>query len=80
MFDNLSTTLVQAIGFFGVFGFFVYQLLSESKKTTNTQLKLTNKKINKPKEVKEKPFKNRLFGRKVERAEILEKPKKKRWF
>ena len=80
MFDNLSTTVVQAIGFFGVFGFFVYQLLSDSKNKTNTQLKLTNKKINKPKEVKEKPSKNRLFGRKVERTEVLEKPKKKKWF
>ncbi len=80
MFDNLGTTIVQAIGFFGVFGFFVYQLLSDSKKTTNTQLKSAKKKINKSKEVNEKPFKKGLFGRKVEPIEVLEKPKKKRWF
>ena len=27
MFDNLGTALVQALGFFAVFGFFVYQTL-----------------------------------------------------
>ena len=32
MFDNIGTALVQAIGFFGVFGYFVYQLLSDGKK------------------------------------------------
>ena len=30
MFENLSTALIQAIGFIGVFLFFVYQLLSDN--------------------------------------------------
>ena len=29
MFENFGTAIVQAVGFFGVFGFFVYRLLSE---------------------------------------------------
>ena len=32
MFENFSTALIQLVGFFGVFGFFVYQLLSDKKK------------------------------------------------
>ena len=47
MFDNLGTALVQAIGFFGVFGFFVYQLLSDGKKTTKNISRLPQKKVNK---------------------------------
>ena len=39
MFENIGTALVQALGFFGIFGFFVYQLLSDSKKPVQTQLK-----------------------------------------
>ena len=31
MFDNLGTALVQALGFFAVFGFFVYQTLFADK-------------------------------------------------
>ncbi len=32
MFDNLGTALVQALGLFGVFGFFAYQtLLADNK-------------------------------------------------
>ena len=47
MFDNIGTALVQAVGFFGVFGFFVYQLLSDGKKPIQTQLKSPIKKVNK---------------------------------
>ena len=80
MFDNLGTTLVQAIGFFGVFGFFVYQLLSDGKKPTNTQLKSPKKKVNELKDKNKKPKKKGLFGRKVKSVEVLEKPKKKGLF
>ena len=79
MFDNLGTAIVQAIGFFGVFGFFVYQLLSDGKKTIKTQLKPTNKKINEKMVLKDNKKKG-LFGRKKEPIEVLEKPKKKRFF
>ena len=32
MFDNLETALIQALGFFVVFSFFVYQTLFSAKK------------------------------------------------
>ena len=44
MFDNIGTALVQAIGFFAVFGFFVYQTLFADKKNKNLKLNL-NKQI-----------------------------------
>ena len=37
MFDNLGTALVQALGFFAVFGFFVYQTLFADSKPKNTK-------------------------------------------
>ena len=37
MFDNLGTALVQALGFFAVFGFFVYQTLFVENKPDNSQ-------------------------------------------
>ena len=38
MFDNLGTALVQAFGFFAVFGFFVYQTLFADNKPKNSKL------------------------------------------
>ena len=35
MFDNLGTALVQALGFFAVFSFFVYQTLFADRKPKN---------------------------------------------
>ena len=46
MFDNLGTALVQALGFFAVFGFFVYQTLFADSKPKNSNLS--------PKKTKEK--------------------------
>ena len=66
MFDNLGTAIVQAIGFFGVFGFFVYQLLSDGKKPIKTQLKSDRKKIIESKDLKDKTNKKGLFGKKKE--------------
>ena len=80
MFDNFGTAIVQAIGFFGVFGFFVYQLLSDGKKPINTQLKFVRKKVSESKDLKEKPKKKGIFGRKEKPKEVIEKPKKKGWF
>ena len=37
MFDNLGTALVQALGFFAVFGFFVYQTLFADSKPKNSK-------------------------------------------
>ena len=80
MFDNLGTALVQAVGFFGVFGFFVYQLLSDSKTTNKTQLKYVKKKINQSKDSNDKPKKKALFGRKTEQIKKEFKPSKKGLF
>ena len=49
MFDNLGTALVQAFGFFAVFGFFVYQTLFADSKPKNSKsnpekTKISNKK------------------------------------
>ena len=80
MFDNIGTALVQAVGFFGVFGFFVYQLLLDGKKTNTKQVKYSEKKLNVSKDVKEKPKKKGLFNRKVESIKVVDKPKKKGLF
>ena len=77
MFDNIGTAIVQAIGFFGVFGFFVYQLLSDSQKPIKTQLKPTIKKVNESKALKDKPKEKGLFGRKRAQNKQDMKPKKK---
>tara|TARA_Y100000589_G_scaffold5888_1_gene5095 strand:- start:489 stop:728 length:240 start_codon:yes stop_codon:yes gene_type:complete len=77
MFENFGTAIVQALGFFGVFGFFVYRLLSE--KTSSDS----------PKKNSSKPVKNvsserkGLFGRKKKVELNLDENKKenkKGWF
>ena len=80
MIDNIGTALVQAIGFFGVFGFFVYQLLSDGKKPIQAQLKSPTKKVNKTMDSIDKPEKKGLFGRKKESIKVDMKPKKKGLF
>ena len=80
MFDNIGTALVQAVGFFGVFGFFVYQLLSDGKKPIQTQLKSPIKKVNKSMDSINKPKKKGLFGRKKETINENVKPKKRGLF
>ena len=80
MFDNLGTALVQAVGFFGVFGFFVYQLLSDGKKTTKTKSKSPVNKVNDFKVLNVKTKKTGLFGRKTEPIKDEVKPKKKGLF
>ena len=80
MFDNIGTAIVQALGFFGVFGYFVYQLLSDSKKSIKIPLKSSKKKVNERKDLIAKPKKKGLFGRKVEPKNEFEKPKKKGLF
>ena len=63
MFDNFGTALVQALGFFAIFGFFVYQTLFVDKKNKNS--KLNPKKIKNSdtiKSIKKEPKKS-LFNR-----------------
>ena len=64
MFDNLGTALVQAFGFFVVFGFFVYQTLFADKKSQNTKLNPKKTKISDTKESIKKEPKKGLFKRK----------------
>ncbi len=80
MFDNFGTALVQALGFFSVFAFFVYQLLSDGKKTIKTQLKSSKKKLNESKNINDKLKRKGLFGRKTEPIIEEVKPKKKGLF
>ena len=80
MFDNLATTIVQAVGFFGVFGFFAYQLLSDGKKSIKTDFKSSSKKVKQIKGDNNRPIKKGLFGRKLEPIKEEVKPKKKGWF
>ena len=76
MFENFGTALIQLIGFFGVFGFFVYQLLTDKKKENQTNSNLKPKETNPKKEIK-----GGFFGRrKKEVIEEAPKNKKKSWF
>ena len=64
MFDNLGTTLVQALGFFAVFVFFVYQTLFAESKPKNSKLNPKKPKISETKESIKKESKKGLFNRK----------------
>ena len=81
MFENFGTAIVQAVGFFGVFGFFVYRLLSE--KVSSDSLKVNSKK-NTSKPVRSVSSERKgLFGRKkkVELNPVENKKEiKKGWF
>ena len=77
MFENFIPVLIQLLGFLGVFGFFVYQLLSDKK---NTQPKIPS---SKPKDSNLKNEVKRGFFGKRQKEIVLEEPaknKKKRWF
>ena len=80
MFENIVTALIQAIGAFAVFGFFVYQLFSDGKKSIQTQSKSTTKKVNKSMDLVDKTEKKGLFGRKKEPIKKDVKPNKKGLF
>ena len=69
MFDNLGTALVQALGFFAVFGFFVYQTLFADKKIKNSKLSLKKTNITDTKESIKKEPKKGLFSRKSKPVE-----------
>ena len=69
MFDNLGTALVQALGFFTVFGFFVYQTLFADKIIKNSKLNIKNTKISDTKKSIKKEPKKGLFNRKSKTVE-----------
>ena len=64
MFDNLGTALVQALGFFAVFAFFVYQTLFADGKPKKTKLNPKKTKISDKKESIKKEPKKGLFNKK----------------
>ena len=77
MLDNLGTALVQALGFFAVFGFFVYQTLFADSKTKNSKLNPKKSFISDTKESTKKESKKGLFNRKSKPVEDnLPVPKK----
>ena len=80
MFENLSTALVQAIGFIAVFGFFIFQLLSDVKKPKKGQSKNAKLNLDKSKNLIEKTKRKGLFNRKLEQRNEEVQPKKKGWF
>ena len=69
MFDNLGTALVQAIGFFVVFVFFVYQTLFADKKNKNSKLNPKKTKTSDTKKSIKKEPKKGLFNRKSKPVE-----------
>ena len=80
MFDNLGTALVQAFGFFAVFGFFVYQTLFADNKPKNAKINFKKTKISDKKESIKKEPKKGLFNRDPKSAEKNLKVKKKGLF
>ena len=69
MFDNLGTALVQALGFFAVFGFFVYQTLFADSKPKNSKSIPKKTKISDKKESIKKEPKKGLLNRKSKPVE-----------
>ena len=80
MFDNIGTALVQALGFFAVFGFFVYQTLFVDSKPKNLKSNLKKTKISDKKESIKKQPKKGLFKRKTKPVEDNLPVKKKGLF
>ena len=81
MFENFGTAIVQAVGFFGIFGFFVYRLLSE--KISNDSRKENLKKISSKPIKSVSTEKKGLFGRKKKvelNIDENKKENKKGWF
>ncbi len=80
MFDNLGTALVQALGFFAVFGFFVYQTLFADNKPKNSKLNPKKIKISDTKELIKKEPKKGLFKTKSKPVEEILPVQKKGLF
>ena len=81
MFENFGTAIVQAVGFFGVFGFFVYRLLSEKVPSNPPKEIIKNNSSTTVKRISSE--KKGLFGRKKkveQNIEIKKKENKKGWF
>ena len=64
MFDNFGTALIQALGFFAIFGFFVYQTLFADNKPKQSKINPIKGKISDTKKSIKKDSKKGLFNRK----------------
>ena len=69
MFNNLGTALVQALCFFAIFGFFVYQTLFADSKPKNSKSNPKKTNISETKESIKKETKKGLFNRKSKPVE-----------
>ena len=69
MFDNFGTALVQALGFFAVSGFFVYQTLFADSNRKNSKLNPKKTQISDTKESIKKEPKRGLFYKKSKPVE-----------
>jgi len=81
MFENFGTAIVQAVGFFCVFIFFVYRLLSEKDTFNSLKRNTKNKSSETVKTVNTE--KKGLFGRKKiveQNIEVKTKQNKRGWF
>ena len=80
MFENFGTAIVQAVGFFGIFCFFVYRLLSD--KVSNDYRKENLKKITSKPNKSVSSEKKGLFVRKKKVELNLDENKKenKKWW
>ena len=81
MFENFGTAIVQAVGFFGVFGFFVYRLLSEKVSTSPVKKNTISNSTKSIKTVNSE--KKGLFARRrnvEQNIESKNKEKKRGWF
>tara|TARA_B100000886_G_scaffold316458_1_gene255109 strand:+ start:227 stop:529 length:303 start_codon:yes stop_codon:yes gene_type:complete len=77
MFDNFGTALIQALGFFAIFVFFVYQTLFADKKLKNPIMNTKKTKISDTKKSINKEPKKGLFNKKSKSfEENLTAPKK----
>ena len=77
MFENLGTALIQLLGFLGVFGFFIFQLLKDNKddRSSLNNNNLIQNKITK----KDIPTRKGLFRRQSKSSEEKVNPKRG-WF
>ena len=81
MFENFGTAIVQAVGFFAIFGYFVYRLLSD-KVSRNTSKENIKDKLPKPIKTVSAEKKG-FFGRKKmveQNIEVKTKENKRGWF
>ena len=77
MFDNLGTALIQALGFFTIFGFFVYQTLFADKKLKNPKINSKRTMISDTKKfIKNEPKKGLFNGKSKLIEEDLSSKKK----